>query len=163
MSALVRTQHFAALTPVLSTIPVQSRSFSTAFSPEIVDGRGYEALACSVGDGVDEGVMVPDDVRIWVVAGSFRARPGAEEQLIAVLANYVVLTRMRPRCRNVDLVVSATDGGRLLVVEKWDDADAPRAHLDEDETVEMARAAVPLLADKPDLDLYETVSAHDLA
>jgi hypothetical protein len=39
----------------------------------------------------------------------------------------------------------------------------PRAHLDEDETVEMARAAVPLLADKPDLDLYETVSAHDLA
>ena len=110
----------------------------------------------------DEAVPVPDEVEIWVVAGSFQARPGAEEQLTAVLANYVVLTRMRPHCRNVDLVVSATDSGRLLVVEKWDEADAPRAHLDDDETVDMARAAVPLLAGKPDLDLYETVSAHDL-
>lgn len=103
-----------------------------------------------------------DDVEIWVVAGSFRARPGAEEQLAAVLAKYVVMTRMRPHCRNVDLVASTTERGRFVVVEKWDDADAPRAHLDEPETVDMARAAVPLLADKPDLDLYETVSAHDL-
>ena len=105
---------------------------------------------------------MPDDVRIWVVAGRFQARPGAEAQLTAALAKYVVVTRMRPRCRNVDLVVSATDSGCFLVIEKWDDEDAPRAHLDEQETVDMARAAVPLLAAKPDIDLYETVSAHDL-
>lgn len=108
-------------------------------------------------------VAVTDDVEIWVVTGSFRARPGAESELGAVLARYVVLTRMRPHCRNVDLIVSTTESGRFLVVEKWDDANAPRTHLDQDETVDMAREAVPLLAGKPDLDLYETVSAHDLA
>jgi quinol monooxygenase YgiN len=110
----------------------------------------------------DKGVPVPDDVRIWIVAGSFQARPGAEAQLTAVLAKYVVLTRRRRHCRNVDLVTSATDSGRFLIVEKWDDDAASRAHLDEAETVDMARAAVPLLAAKPDLDLYETISTHDL-
>ncbi|MBV8949953.1 MAG: antibiotic biosynthesis monooxygenase [Actinobacteria bacterium] len=105
---------------------------------------------------------MPHDVEIWVVAGSFRARPGAEDRLAAVLADYVVMTRMRPHCRNVDLVASATERGRMLVIEKWDDADAPRAHLDAPETVDMARAAVPLLTAKPDLDLYEAVSAQDL-
>jgi len=48
------------------------------------------------------------------------------------------------------------------VIEKWDDPDAPRAHLDDPETVTMAGAAVPLLVAKPDLDLYDSVSAHDL-
>ena len=99
---------------------------------------------------------------IWVVAGSFRARTGAEGDLAAVLANYVVLTRTRPRCRNVDLVASTTESGRFLVIEKWDDPDAPRAHLDDPETVAMAEAAVPLLRAKPELDLYDSVSAHDL-
>jgi quinol monooxygenase YgiN len=103
-----------------------------------------------------------EDVGIWVVAGSFRARPGAEDELAAVLANYVVLTRNRPHCRNVDLVLSTTHSGRFLVIEKWDDPDAPRAHLDDPETVTMAGAAVPLLLAKPDLDLYDAVSAHDL-
>jgi quinol monooxygenase YgiN len=102
------------------------------------------------------------DVGIWVVAGSFRARAVTEGDLAAVLANYVVLTRNRPHCRNVDLVVSTTESGRFLVIEKWDDADAPRAHLDDPETVAMAREAVPLLVAKPDIDLYDSVSAQDL-
>jgi len=105
---------------------------------------------------------VADDVELSVVAGSFRARPGEEATLAALLAKYVVLTRMRPHCRNVDLVMSVTESGRFLVVEKWDDPDAQRAHLDAEETVEMARAAVEILAAKPDLGLYEVVSAHDL-
>jgi quinol monooxygenase YgiN len=105
---------------------------------------------------------VPDDVLLSVVAGSFRARPGEEPAVAALLAKYVVMTRMRPHCRNVDLVMSVTQSGRFLVVEKWDDAGAQREHLDADETVEMARATVPLLASKPDLDLFEVVSAHDL-
>jgi quinol monooxygenase YgiN len=152
MSALAHTQHSHCTRPgtEYDTGPVKIL-FHRLFPRKC--GRGPH----------DEAVPVPDDVEIWVVTGSFRARPGAEDQLIAVLAKYVVLTRMRPHCRNVDLMVSATDSGRLLVVEKWADGDAPRAHLDEDETVDMARAAVPLLADNPDLHLYETISAHDLA
>ena len=65
-------------------------------------------------------------------------------------------------CRNVDLVASASTPGKLLVIEKWDDADAQRAHLDDPVMVGMATAATPLLATVPDLDLYEAISAHDL-
>jgi quinol monooxygenase YgiN len=113
-------------------------------------------------DEVDRRWAVADEPEVWVVAGSFACRPEAAEQLGAILAKYVVLTRMRDACRNVDLAASATQRGHFLVVEKWDDADAARDHLDAPETVDMARAAVEILVRKPDLDLYEGVSAHDL-
>jgi quinol monooxygenase YgiN len=105
---------------------------------------------------------VPEDVEIWVVAGLYQARSGREADLGAVLARYVVLTRGVDGCRNVDLVASAGTPGRFLVIEKWEDADAQRAHLDAEIMVEMATAATPLLAGAPDLDLYEAISAYDL-
>jgi quinol monooxygenase YgiN len=105
---------------------------------------------------------VAEDVEIWVVAGRYQARSGREAELAAVLANYVVLTRGVDGCRNVDLVVSAGTPGRYLVIEKWDDADAQRAHLDAPIMVDMATNATPLLAGAPDLDLYQAISAQDL-
>jgi quinol monooxygenase YgiN len=60
-------------------------------------------------------------------------------------------------------VISATHGGRFLVIEKWDSADAVQVHLDSDLMQEMARQVVPLLASKPEIDLFDTISAHDLA
>jgi quinol monooxygenase YgiN len=48
------------------------------------------------------------------------------------------------------------------VVEKWDSDAAARAHLDSDVMVDMARAIVPLLAGSPEIDLWDTISAHDL-
>lgn len=104
-----------------------------------------------------------DDVELALLTATFDARPGVEETLAAVLARYVVLTRHEPACRNVDLVRSATQGGRFLVVEKWDSAAAVQAHLDSELMAAMATDAVPLLATKPDLDLYDSISAHDLA
>jgi quinol monooxygenase YgiN len=101
-------------------------------------------------------------VEIWVVAGKYQARSGRESELGAVLARYVVLTRGVAGCRNVDLVASASSSGTFLVLEKWDDADAQRAHLDDPVMVGMATAATPLLATATDLDLYEAISAHDL-
>jgi quinol monooxygenase YgiN len=62
----------------------------------------------------------------------------------------------------VDLVASAGTPGRFLVIEKWDDPAAQRAHLDADVMVEMATGATPLLTGPPDLDLYEAISAQDL-
>ena len=102
------------------------------------------------------------DVEINVVAGFFQARSGKEADLAAVLARYVVLTRSVTGCRNVDLVSSATTAGRLLVIEKWDDAEAQRRHLDGEVMVTMATGATPLLAGAPDLELYDVISAHDL-
>ena len=72
------------------------------------------------------------DVEMAVLTAAFDARPDREAELAAVLARYVVLTRGEHGCRNVDLLASATQSGRFLVIEKWDSAEAARAHLDTD-------------------------------
>jgi quinol monooxygenase YgiN len=103
------------------------------------------------------------DLEVAMLAGTFDAQSGREEALAAILARYVVMTRNVAECRNVDLVASATHRGRFLVVEKWDSADAVQAHLNSPLMTEMAHDAVALLAAKPAIDLYDTISAHDLA
>jgi quinol monooxygenase YgiN len=105
---------------------------------------------------------VTDDPQLALLSAFFDARAGAEEQLAALLARYVVLTRAEDGCRNVDLVMSTTHRGRFLVIEKWDSPEAARAHLDGRAMTDMAREAVSLLAARPDIDLHDTVSAHDL-
>ena len=102
------------------------------------------------------------DLPLAIVAGMFDARPGAEGELGAVLARYVVVSRTSPGCRNIDLVASLTKPGRFLVYEKWDSPEHQREHLTSAVTEEMAAAAMPLLAGPPDLGLFEAVSAHDL-
>ena len=79
-----------------------------------------------------------------------------------VLAKYVVLSRMHPGCRNVDLCASVSTPGRFLIVEKWESPTAQRAHFDSADMVEMAEACRGLLAAPPDIELLEGISAHDL-
>lgn len=102
------------------------------------------------------------DVTLAIVAGVFDARPGAEAQLGAVLAHYVVVSRTSAGCRNIDLVVSLTTPGRFLVYEKWESPEHQRDHLTSPVAEEMATAAMPLLVGPPELGLFEAVSAHDL-
>jgi quinol monooxygenase YgiN len=106
---------------------------------------------------------VAEDLEIAVLTATFDARDGAQDALFAILARYVVMTRRESGCRNVDLVTSVTHSGRVLVIEKWESAAAAQAHLDSRLMANMAAEVVPLLARRPDLDLYDTVSAHDLA
>jgi quinol monooxygenase YgiN len=103
-----------------------------------------------------------DDLELAVVTAAFDARAGTEQDLAAALARYVVLTRQEDGCRNVDLVVSTTQRGRFVVIEKWDSIDSARTHLDGAALTEMARVVVPLLAERPAIDLHDTISAHDL-
>ena len=84
------------------------------------------------------------------------------ERLLAALAKYVVVSRGAPGCRNIDLCASATREGHYLVIEKWESAEAQRAHFDSEEMVEMAASCRDLLAAPPDIDLYDGISAHDL-
>jgi len=102
------------------------------------------------------------DVELTVVAGTFVARSGKEAELAAVLARYVVLTRSVTGCRNVDLMASTSEPGRFLMVEKWDDEQAQKDHLNGEIMVTMATEATNLLAGPPDLDLYDAVSVYDL-
>jgi quinol monooxygenase YgiN len=103
------------------------------------------------------------EIEMVVLTAALDARPDHEADLAAVLARYVVLTRGEAACRNVDLLTSATQSGHFVVIEKWESAESARAHLDTALMTDMAAAAVPLLADKPTIDLLDTISAHDLA
>ena len=103
----------------------------------------------------------PEEIEpVMVILGFHTERP---EELMEVLARYVVLSRGHPGCRNIDYVASITDPGRLMVVEKWESLESQRAHFDSDQMVSMARESVPLLNAEPDIDLFEGISMHDLA
>jgi len=100
------------------------------------------------------------EVELTIVTMRFDAADPAG--LLAVLSKYVVLTRMQPGCRNVDLCASVTSPGRYLVIQKWESPGAQRAHFDSPEMVEMAEACRGLLSGAPDIDLWDGASAHDL-
>jgi quinol monooxygenase YgiN len=104
---------------------------------------------------------VADDVELTIVTLGFDA--SEPDALLAVLAKYVVLARMEPGCRNVDLSTSVTRPGRFLVVQKWESPAAQRAHFDSALMVEMAESCRGLLASPPEIDLWDGLSAHDLA
>lgn len=102
-----------------------------------------------------------NEVDLTVVTMRFEASdPPA---LLAVLSKYVVLSRMHDGCRNVDLLASALHPGRYQVIQKWDSPAAQQAHFDSSDMIEMAESCRGLLATAPDIDLWDGVSAHDLA
>jgi quinol monooxygenase YgiN len=109
----------------------------------------------------DRGQIDHDDVELVVVTMRFDA---ADSQALAgVLARYVVLTRAEPGCRNVDLCASALVPGRMLVIEKWASPATQRAHFDAETMVAMAEACRGMLTRPPDIELWDGISAHDLA
>lgn len=97
-----------------------------------------------------------------VVAGSFRAASGREEDLASALARYVVLSRTEAGCRNVDLVASVTVPGRFMVWEKWESHEHQQRHLEGATTRRLAGEIRGLVAEEPELDLFDAVSVHDL-
>lgn len=104
--------------------------------------------------------MAAEDVELVVVTLQLDAAD--DERLRSLLARYVVLTRDEPGCRNVDLLASATAPNRYLLVQKWESADAQRAHFDSPLMVGFAEDCRGLLAAPPVIDLYDAISAHDL-
>lgn len=83
--------------------------------------------------------------------------------LVAVLARYIVVSRMHDGCRNIDLCASLGHPDRFVVISKWASPAAQQAHFDSPEMVEMATACTGLLRQPPVIDLLEGLSAHDLA
>ena len=103
---------------------------------------------------------MPEDVELTLVTLTFDTADA--ERLVGILANYVVISRGQPGCRNIDLAASATKPGRFVVIEKWDSPEAQRAHFDSPAMVDMARSCEGLLANPPQIDLLDAISAHDL-
>src|SRR5437763_13415019 len=102
-----------------------------------------------------------DEIDLSIVTLVFDA--AEPEPLLGVLSKYVVLSRQQPGCRNIDLCGGMTTQGRYLIIQKWETPEAQRAHFDSREMVEMAEACRGLLREKPQIELYEGLSAHDLA
>ena len=101
-----------------------------------------------------------DEVEVTIVSLTFDAID--PERLLGVLSKYVVLSRQQDGCRNIDLCRSYTKSDRYVVIEKWDSPASQRAHFDSALMVEMAESCDGLLKDKPEIDLLEGMSAHDL-
>ena len=106
----------------------------------------------------EQGDAGPTDVAIVTM----RFDAADAEALMAVLSKYVVLTRMQPGCRNIDLCASVTQPGRYLIIHKWESVAAQRSHFDSAVMVEMARSCNGLLTSAPEIDLWDGASAHDL-
>lgn len=101
-----------------------------------------------------------DEIELTIVTMGFRA--SEPERLLSVLSKYVVVSRGEAGCRNIDLCASVTTPGRFTIIEKWDSPEHQRTHFDSPHMVEMAKACDGLLAEAPEIDLLEGISAHDL-
>lgn len=104
--------------------------------------------------------MPDDEVDLTIVTMVFDAAD--PDRLLPVLANYVVMSRGHPGCRNIDLAASATTPGRFVIVQKWSSPADQQRHFDSDEMVAMATACAGLLRHAPAIDLLDALSAHDL-
>jgi quinol monooxygenase YgiN len=101
------------------------------------------------------------EVELTLVTLRFKAHDALA--LAALLANYVVMTRGAPGCRNIDFCVSVSDPNVFVILQKWDSPDAQEAHFDSPIMVSMAEGCKGLLAEAPQIELLEGISAHDLA
>ena len=105
-----------------------------------------------------------DDVELTMVTLRLEATDeAAAATLLGVLAKYVVVARGHEGCRNIDLLASVGHPGRYLLVQKWETPSLQQAHFDSPEMVEMAESCRGLLARAPSIDLWDGISAHDLA
>lgn len=105
-----------------------------------------------------------EDVELTVVTLGLEAKDEASAgTLLGVLSKYVVVSRGHSGCRNIDLLASVTHPGRYFLVQKWESPLAQQAHFDSQDMVEMAESCRGLLAGPPSVDLWEGMSAHDLA
>ena len=105
--------------------------------------------------------VTQSEIELVVVTMRFDAADAAA--LLGVLSKYVVMTRMEPGCRNIDLCASVTRPGRYLLIQKWDSPAAQQAHFDSTAMVAMATSCTGLLTSAPDIDLWDGPSAHDYA
>jgi quinol monooxygenase YgiN len=87
----------------------------------------------------------------------------AAEALLGALAKYTVLARSETGARNVDLCQAVGSPRRFLLVEKWASPEAQRRHFDSPALVELAEACRNLLTARPAIELWDGLSAHDLA
>jgi len=95
-----------------------------------------------------------------LITGAILARPETAGELRQISLEHVHRSRTEPGCLSHDVHLDAENPLRLVFVERWEDADAVRAHFAVPASRAFARAAGGLAAEPPVLHVYqaETIS-----
>ena len=95
-----------------------------------------------------------------LITGAILARPETAAELRQISLEHVHRSRTEPGCLSHDVHLDAENPLRLVFVERWEDADAVRAHFAVPASRAFARAAGGLAAEPPVLHVYqaETIS-----
>jgi quinol monooxygenase YgiN len=95
-----------------------------------------------------------------LITGAILARPETADELRQISLQHVHRSRTEAGCLSHDVHLDAENPLRLVFVERWEDADAVRAHFAVPASRAFARAAGGLAAEPPVLHVYqaETIS-----
>jgi quinol monooxygenase YgiN len=96
-----------------------------------------------------------------VVVGSMKAQPGKEAATRDALAALVVPTHAEDGCILYSLHQGAADPSRFVFVERWESQEKLDAHLGSDHIATVLTRADELLAEPPDIVVYEALAQGD--
>jgi quinol monooxygenase YgiN len=96
-----------------------------------------------------------------VVVGSHKARPGREQELAEALIGLVEPTHGERGCLLYALHRGVDDPTRLTFIERWASRAELDAHLASSHVKAFARRSDELLAEPPELVVYEPIPAGE--
>ncbi len=92
------------------------------------------------------------------VIATMRAKPGKEAALRAELLALVPITRQEPGCINYDLHIATDDPGRFMFHENWTSKPHLDDHLARPHLTAFIAKAGELLAEPPQITLWEQIA-----
>jgi len=92
------------------------------------------------------------------VVARMKAKPGKEEELRAALLQLIEPTRAEGGCLNYDLHRAVEDPASFLFHENWRSKEDLDAHLNKPHLKEFLSRAEELLAEQPQITLWERIA-----
>lgn len=89
-----------------------------------------------------------------IVTGGIEARAETFERVLALSLEHVRRSRLEPGCLSHSVQVDAENGRRLLFFERWEDADALRAHFAVAASHRFVTEVAELAAAPPEIAVY---------
>jgi quinol monooxygenase YgiN len=90
-----------------------------------------------------------------IVTGSIEARSDTFERVLELSVEHVRRSRLEPGCLYHSVQVDAENVHRVVFLERWQDADALRAHFAVTASTGFVTEAVELAAALPEIAIYE--------
>ncbi len=91
-----------------------------------------------------------------IVVGKATAKPGCEAEVLAHSLTHVARSREEDGCIDHTVSVDQEDHQLFRFIEYWRDSDALLAHFAVPESRQFIASLRPLLAEAPDMQLYDS-------